>query len=68
MRAAGPVIDATVVSRRDWLHGEALCPSCRLPIDQRDVIDEVWDVRESEPVGAMITHKRCGATYRIRFE
>jgi hypothetical protein len=31
------VIDATVVSRLTWAHGEALRPSRRLPIDARDV-------------------------------
>jgi len=31
--------------------GEAPCPSCRLPIDERDVDQELWDVGHSQPVG-----------------
>jgi hypothetical protein len=27
------MIETTVVSRLTWVHGEALYPSCRLPID-----------------------------------
>jgi hypothetical protein len=61
------MIDANLVSRRDWLHGEALCPSCRLPIDKRDVVEDLRDVGQTQPVGAVVTHKRCGAHFQIEF-
>jgi hypothetical protein len=60
------MIEATVVSRLAWAHGEALCSSCRLPIDARDVHEELREVGESQPTGVVITHRRCGATSRIR--
>jgi hypothetical protein len=62
------VIDTAVVSRLTWLHREALCPSCRLPIDSRDVDEELREVEETQLSGAVVTHRRCGATFRIRFE
>jgi hypothetical protein len=61
------MIEATIVSRGDWLRGEALCPSCRLPIDERDVDEELRDPASAQPVGAIVTHRRCGATFRLRF-
>jgi hypothetical protein len=61
------VIHTAVVSRVTWLHGEALCPSCRLPIDKRDVDQELREVDSAQPVGAIVTHRRCGATFRVRF-
>jgi hypothetical protein len=61
------VIDATVVSRRSWLHGEALCPSCRLPIGKRDINEELREVGQTQPGGAVVTHRRCGSTFRVRF-
>lgn len=60
-------MEATVVSRLSWAHGEALCPSCGLPIDARDVDEELREVGETQPSGAMVTHRRCGATFRIAF-
>ena len=41
--------------------------SCRLPIDARDVDEELREVGEAQPTGAVITHRRCGATFRIAF-
>jgi len=61
------VIEGIRVFRRDWLHGEALCPSCQLPIGKRDVTEDVWEVGQSEPVGAVVAHQRCGASFRISF-
>jgi hypothetical protein len=43
-----------------------LSPSCRLPIDARDVDEELREVGETQPSGAVVTHRRCGATFRIR--
>jgi len=61
------MIETTAVSRLAWAHGEALCPSCRLPIDARDVDEELREVGETQPIGAVVTHRRCGATFRITF-
>ena len=61
------MIETTAISRHAWLHGEALCPSCHLPIDSRDVVEELREVGETQAVGAVVTHKRCGATFRITF-
>jgi hypothetical protein len=57
------MIEATVVPRHTWVHGEALCPSCRLPIDKRDVDEELREAGTTQPVGAIVTHRRCGATF-----
>jgi hypothetical protein len=46
------MIDATIVPRTRWLHGEALCPSCGLPIGRRDVDEELREVNSAQPVGA----------------
>ena len=54
--------------RLAWAHGEALCPSCRLPIDSRDVDEELREPGRSQPIGAVVTHRRCGATFRLAFE
>ena len=60
------MIETTAVSRRAWLRGEALCPSCKLPIDGRDVAEDAREAGESQPSGAVVTHKRCGAMFRVR--
>ncbi|HSW94971.1 MAG TPA: hypothetical protein VLI88_02305 [Patescibacteria group bacterium] len=62
------MIEATVVPRLAWAHGEALCPSCRLPIDSRDVDEELREVGEALASGAIVNHRRCGATFRIGFD
>lgn len=61
------VHEFTAVSRLTWAHGEALCPSCRLPIDSRDVDEVLREVGQSQLTGAIVTHQRCGATFRIQF-
>ncbi len=61
------MIEATVVPRHTWVHGEALCPSCRLPIDKRDVDEELREAGTTQPVGAIVTHRRCGAHFQIEF-
>jgi len=63
----GSIIEATVVPRRTWAHGEALCPSCRLPVDQRDVDEELREPGDALPAGAIVTHRRCDATFRVEF-
>ncbi len=60
-------ISATVVSRTTWTHGEALCPSCKLPIDARDVNEDLREVGETQVSGVAVTHRRCGASFRVRF-
>ena len=35
-----------------WAHGEALCPSCGLPIDARDVDEKLVLELELEPTAA----------------
>jgi phage terminase large subunit GpA-like protein len=56
------------VSRRDWRHGEARCPSCGLHLspflDLDDYIRKNADARAS---GVTVTHRRCDATFRITF-
>jgi hypothetical protein len=61
------LIAATVVSRLTWAYGEALYPSRGLPIDNRDVDEELRELGESQPSGANVTHRRCAATFRIQF-
>jgi len=61
------LIDATLVTRSAWAHGEALCPSCGLPIDERDVDEELRDRGSAQPVGAIVTHRRCGVHFQIEF-
>jgi hypothetical protein len=61
------MIEATVVPRRAWAHGEALCPSCGLPIGPRDLDEELREPGSAQPVGAVVTHRRCGATFRLEF-
>jgi hypothetical protein len=63
--------DPVVVSRRAWIRGEALCPSCGLPIDAPDVQDETRDLDDldqEESPEVLVKHRRCAATFRIRFE
>jgi hypothetical protein len=44
------------------------CPGCGLPVDaKRDEVEELRSIASSEPVGAIVTHRRCGATFRLRF-
>ena len=62
-----PIMEATVVPRLKWLHGEAACPSCGLPIGPRDVDEELRGPGSAQPVGAIVTHRRCGATFRLEF-
>jgi hypothetical protein len=61
------MIDATVVSRRDWQHGLAACPACGLPIGKRDLDEELRESGGAQSVGAIVTHRRCGATFRLEF-
>ena len=61
------MIEATIVPRRTWLHGEAACPSCGLPIGKRDLDEELREPDSAQPVGAIVTHRRCGATFTIHF-
>ncbi len=61
------MIEATVVPRLKWLHGEAACPSCGLPMGKRDLDEELRAPGSAQPVGAIVTHRRCTATFRLRF-
>ena len=61
------MVDATIVPRTTWLHGEARCPSCGLPIGTRDVDEDLRELDNAQPVGAIVTHRRCGATFRLEF-
>jgi len=55
-----------VVNRRDWLHGVARCPECRLPQDAHRDLDDYEQVNSDTPAtGAIVTHQRCGATFRV---
>ena len=61
------VVETTVVSRFAWARSEALCPYCGLPIDARDADEELREPGTARAVGAIVTHRRCGATVRLRF-
>jgi hypothetical protein len=46
-----------VVSRKDWLHGEARCPECRL-LDLHLDLDEYVRVNsDNRATGAIVTHR-----------
>jgi hypothetical protein len=56
------------VSRRDWLHNEARCPACGLHLDaHRDLDEYVRKNSDTRAVGALVTHRRCGAKFRVEF-
>jgi hypothetical protein len=56
------------VSRKAWLHGESRCPSCRLHLSPSLDLDEYIRVNsDTRATGALVTHGRCGATFRIVF-
>ncbi|MDP9245979.1 MAG: hypothetical protein M3O64_04930 [Chloroflexota bacterium] len=61
------VIEAVIVSRRDWLLGEAAGPSCGLPIGKPDLDEEIREPGSAQPVGVILTHRRCAARFRLRF-
>jgi hypothetical protein len=61
------MIEATVVPRLTWLHGEAACPSCGLPIGIGDQDEELREPGSAQPVGAIVTHRRCGRRFEIEF-
>jgi hypothetical protein len=42
------MIEATVVSLLTWAHDEAVCPSCRLPIEAHEVDEELREPRASQ--------------------
>jgi phage terminase large subunit GpA-like protein len=55
------------VTLSDWRHGEVECPGCGLPVDAQH--DEVEEFRStsSEPDGAIVRHRCCGARFQIEF-
>ena len=56
------------VSLSDWRHGHVECPGCGLPADaQRDDVLELRSITSTEPDGAIVTHRRCGAHFQIEF-
>ncbi|MHB8630511.1 MAG: hypothetical protein ACYC9W_01105 [Candidatus Limnocylindria bacterium] len=57
--------DALVVSRHAWTRGEVPCPFGGLPVDDRDIDEELWDFGDARPVGARATHWRCGSSFRV---
>ena len=63
---AGGVLCATLSA---WRHGEVACPGCGLPVDaQHDIVEERRTVTSTEPIGALVTHRRCGTPFRIEFD
>lgn len=61
------MIEVVQVSRRDFLHGLAQCPSCHLHLDsQKDVDELLQPVEEARSIGARMTHRRCGASFEVR--
>ena len=62
----GGVVRTTLAA---WRQGEAACPGCGLAVDaQHDVVEELRTVTSAEPIGALVTHRRCGTPFRIEFE
>jgi hypothetical protein len=56
------------ISLSDWRHGEVECPGCGLPVDaQHDEVEELRSITSSEPDGAIVTHRHCGAHFQIEF-
>jgi hypothetical protein len=56
------------VSRRDWNHREARCPRCGLHLDpQLDLQSYERENTDTRARGALVTHRRCGASFRILF-
>ena len=57
-----------VVSRKAWLHGELRCPACGLPLRAHLDLDDYIRVNsDTRATGALVTHRRCGATFRVVF-
>jgi hypothetical protein len=57
------------VSRRDWNHGEARCPECRLRLSPVLDLDEHERTHtDTRATGAVVTHRRCGARFTITFD
>jgi len=47
--------------------GTAVECSGLVPIDARDVDEKLRELRSAQPVGPVVTHRRCGATCRVEF-
>jgi len=48
--------------------GEAKCPKCGLHLSPHLDLDEYIRVNsDTRATGALVTHRRCGATFRIAF-
>ena len=63
------VLTGIALNRRDFAHREARCPDCNLPLDSaRDVDEVIREVGETRPVGARVTHRRCGSSFQVRLE
>lgn len=61
-------VDYVRVERSTFLHGLAECPSCRLHLDARKDVDElIQPASESRAIGARMTHRRCGASFKVVF-
>lgn len=56
------------VTLSDWRHGQVEYTGCGLPVDaQHDEVEESRSITSSEPDGAIVTHRRCGAHFQIEF-
>ena len=62
-------VDEIPITRTDFSHGLARCPRCGLPLDAAKDVDELLrDVAASQPLGARMTHRECGASFLVRLE
>jgi len=62
----GQPVPGYAVPRKSWLHGEAQCPACRLPLDPtRDLQTYEQNPGSSLPAIAVGTHTRCGTPFRL---
>jgi hypothetical protein len=54
----------------DFAHGLGKCPSCGLPVDNRDVTRRIWDdpIPGHRPLAVNMEHKRCGTIFTIEFD
>lgn len=56
------------ITRRDWQHGEARCPSCGLHLDPvKDLEEKIIDDRLMLWVGVRGKHQRCGRAFELFF-
>ena len=65
-RRSQPMIERTVVSRQDWLHGLVPCPRCGLPLNaDHDLVHEIRHLPNPRLVAVGVRHQRCGGKFQL---